>query len=248
MPITDPTDISDLSLWLRADSLSLSDGAFVNTWTDESPNARSFTAVDAVAPLYQTNELNGLPVLEFGAVAVDDVLESGSFDAVGGLYNGSGDAITIFIVMLQVGSQADHGNFGWSTAGAHITHSNTIYFDAANNTTGRINVAQPSGWDDVFHIVELWRSGSNGEILVDAALLLASTFSAALASNTVAMSIGRYSGVYFKGKLAEFVAYKRALNSTERGDVYDYLDAKWFGAGPSVNPRLGDHHHVLATM
>lgn len=248
MPITDPTDIADLSLWLRADSLSLSDGAFVNTWTDESPNARSFTAVDAEAPIFQTNELNSLPVLEFGAVAVDDVLESGSFDAVGGLFNGSGDAVVIFIVMLQAGSLTDNGNLSWSSFGTLLSHSNTLYFDAANTTTGRISVAQPGGWDDAFHIVELWRSGSNGEIVVDASVLVASTFSASLASGSFTMKIGLYAGIPFKGKIAELVVYKRGLNSTERGDVYDYLNVKWFGAGPSVNPRLGDHHHVLATI
>jgi hypothetical protein len=49
-----------------ASLLSFADGAAVDTWTDNSGNARHVTQATAgLRPLYRTNILNGLPVVEF---------------------------------------------------------------------------------------------------------------------------------------------------------------------------------------
>jgi hypothetical protein len=55
-----------LQLWARADSLALSDGAKVSSWTDESANAdHLIQATGTNQPLYRASGLNGLPAIEF---------------------------------------------------------------------------------------------------------------------------------------------------------------------------------------
>jgi len=61
-----PTDLPDLVLWLRADSIrGLSDGDKVTTWSDESGNNNDATASGDFRPDYKINILNGLPILRF---------------------------------------------------------------------------------------------------------------------------------------------------------------------------------------
>jgi hypothetical protein len=41
------------------------------------------------------------------------------------------------------------------------------------------------------------------------------------------MRIGEMGGFFLTGDIAEMVIYKRALSSTERDQVRDYLNDKW---------------------
>lgn len=71
--IFSPLDDDSLNIWLHAganvDSISGtpgSDGDKIETWTDLSPNAKTFTrATYAERPTLRTNQLNGYPILEF---------------------------------------------------------------------------------------------------------------------------------------------------------------------------------------
>jgi hypothetical protein len=60
-----PLDIAGCVLWLKADALSLSDGDPVATWADSSGQNNDATQSGSARPTYQTNELNGLPVVRF---------------------------------------------------------------------------------------------------------------------------------------------------------------------------------------
>ena len=61
---TTPDAVSGLAMWLKADALSLADGATVSTWTDSSGNSRNATLSQGM-PTFETNELNGNPVVRF---------------------------------------------------------------------------------------------------------------------------------------------------------------------------------------
>lgn len=66
-PAFSPLSIPGIQLWLKADSLDLSDGSLVTTWSDSSgwenhalqPSARS-------KPVFKPSILNGKPVVMFG--------------------------------------------------------------------------------------------------------------------------------------------------------------------------------------
>ena len=64
-----PTDISGLSTWLDATSLSLADGAAVTSWSDKSGNVAPFgQATTAQQPVFKTGILNGKSVIRFDGV------------------------------------------------------------------------------------------------------------------------------------------------------------------------------------
>lgn len=69
-----PSDLDNLILWLRADTITgLNDGDAVATWQDDSGQGNDVTqGVAANRPTYQTNERNGLPIVRFDGI--NDVL------------------------------------------------------------------------------------------------------------------------------------------------------------------------------
>lgn len=65
IPATDPSQVSSLFAWYKADAIAgKNDGDTLAAWNDSSGNARNATA--AGSPTYQTNEINGLPVVRLG--------------------------------------------------------------------------------------------------------------------------------------------------------------------------------------
>lgn len=64
---TSPLEVgSTLKVWLRAESLALSDGATVASWTDLSGNANhAVQSTEANKPIYKVSRLNGLASVQF---------------------------------------------------------------------------------------------------------------------------------------------------------------------------------------
>lgn len=57
---------SSLVIWLKADSINLSDGANVSIWTDSSGTGNHFTQVTGgLQPMFKLNQVNGLPAVQF---------------------------------------------------------------------------------------------------------------------------------------------------------------------------------------
>lgn len=86
----DPSSISGLVLWLRADAVGggLSDGDPVATWEDAHTSNNDATQADSgKRPTYETGEINALPVVRF----------DGSNDTMDGVATSSA-ARTLFIV------------------------------------------------------------------------------------------------------------------------------------------------------
>jgi hypothetical protein len=80
----------DLLLWLVADSLSLSNGANVATWTDESGNGNDYSqAWTSQQPTYVTNDVNGHASVSFDGN--NDILKISDLDV-------TSDSIEVYIV------------------------------------------------------------------------------------------------------------------------------------------------------
>jgi hypothetical protein len=76
-----PNDFASLVGWYRAQDLALSATDPVPTWSDISGNGNDFTqGTSANQPTYQTNVLNGYPVVRFDATN-DGMVSSISFGA-----------------------------------------------------------------------------------------------------------------------------------------------------------------------
>lgn len=62
-----PTDYPNLDVWLKADTITgISSGSPIDTWVDSGPAGHNATqTTGSNQPLYETNTLNGLPVVRF---------------------------------------------------------------------------------------------------------------------------------------------------------------------------------------
>lgn len=68
-PVFNPTTISGLVTWQKADGLTgLANNAPVSSFTDFSGNARHATATLTARPLWIENAINGLPIVRFDGI------------------------------------------------------------------------------------------------------------------------------------------------------------------------------------
>ena len=226
-----PDDLSGLQLWLRADQISgLSDGDLIQTWDDESGNGRDATqATEAARPSYQTNEINGLPVVRF----------DGSDDKLVVSHNAAlqlGTGFTLFAVVLSSDTNVSASLIGKYNTSNWVLQLNS---DAAT-TAGLVYARQAS---PAAHIdVDTTGDVTDGSVHVimylwdnsDLFAFYDGTSSAAEALNdnnatTQDIEIGANGNNQAFGAmdLGEIVIYHRELNSAEIDQVEAYLGAKW---------------------
>lgn len=236
-----PTDIAGLAMWLKSDvgvfqssggSAAILDGDVVGEWQDQSGNGRHVTqATTANKPTLRLSQLNGLPALQ---------LDGGDFLTRASVSLSSlvaTNAATIFAVLYQTDSDAQNallGIYAPSLANSFnilATYENVVYFDLGDaNSGGRISVAQPSGWDNAYHTLELYRSGTSGVIRSDGVDLLSSSgFTDTLDVTQVGtLYIGgaAVAVVLHTGYFVELIIYNRALTTDERTSVRGYLSTR----------------------
>lgn len=210
-----------LAFWIQADLgdiALLNDSDAVATWDDQSANSLDLTQGNvSFRPVYNKNVVNGLP-----AVTFDGTNKTLAKSSVSGSTILSTSAGTCFIALKQASDQANNYAFQWRGASAEryavlATYSNIIYYDHGSYTGGgRISVAQPTGWDDAWHILELHRDGAPGTITVDGSQLTSANFTDDLdleQSIAITLSDSTYP---FKGQIYGVWLSKTALSPTQR--------------------------------
>lgn len=209
IPPFNPSDYGTVSLWLKANALSLNDGDAVATWPDSSGNGNDATQGTAgQRPVYKANILNALPAVRF----------DGSNDALTGASITSG---SLFVVANSTvgASFADYdGLFTLGTSPAMIARA------SGTNTT----------LYEIITGLARWRNGVAGiaGVVVDYAPL--SDFK--LISQTISSPpTGAFQvchdlaevGRYWKGDILEIINFTDALNTANRQAVEDALGAKY---------------------
>ncbi len=229
---------SDLQLWMKADAgvysdagvTSAGDGDAVQQWDDQSGNAQNATqGTSANAPTYRdnaTNNINFNPVLNFNGS--DDFLNTNLNSIKGGNY-------TLYGVGLRVSGTDVNRYF----IGANSTTVNqSLHFGYRDNVSAKLGqysndvnltVASPDAnpfilfgeLDDSGHtLTEFRNSGS---------VTGANTNTTPL-SGTATEYIGRKTfstDLYFKGDIAEIIAYSTDLTATQEQQVNSYLALKY---------------------
>lgn len=205
-----PNDITGLQLWLKADAITgLSNNAAVSTWNDSSGNGNNAAqATSGDQPSYETNQINGLPAVNFNG--------SGDFLTVPSL-----TGQTIFVVLNHADGTTftnyrrvvDNGDtFGYSIFGV-------------NGGSQYNPTALPRG----ITASNFWVNGTN---TLSAAPLSSNKIISAIATSASTNTnwIGTYTGTgnqTMYGDIAEVLIYNDALSTAQRQAVENYLGTKY---------------------
>jgi hypothetical protein len=226
-----PTNNSSLKLWLVGDNES---AGSVGTWDDLSGNGNNATQADsAQQPTAVTNVVNGHTVLR--ADGTSDQMSIASNPLTGA----SGG--TLVVVFKQ---DADPPSVGANTGGGPISRLGS---DAAtpgdhwpwtdgniydgSMSTARKTVGNPTTSLASWAVISIVSAASDYRFYINGTLFYST------ASNTVGFSgsapllfwsTDSGGGIYyFKGDVAEVLAYNRALSTTERQAAEDYAGTKY---------------------
>jgi hypothetical protein len=107
--LLDPSGMPDLVAWYKADSLALSNGNTVTSWSDDSPNNNDLNSYES-APIYNSSDalLNGMPSVTY------DGNDSNYRSNPTGLPVGS-SACTTYVVGYWSGASSTADMFTWGS-------------------------------------------------------------------------------------------------------------------------------------
>jgi hypothetical protein len=209
-------DLTGISLRYIADNVTGSDGDPVSSWPDTGGNSKNATQpTSANQPVIKVGVVNGHRAVLFDGS--NDVVTNANTSPT---LIGSAQATAIFVVIKQTGSQANNSTIGFENTDfvrVYATFGDTLYFDWANASGGRINGGQPVGWDDAWHVLEVHRNGANQSVLVDGVSVVTSAASTGSLgqSGTGTFYIGNTgAAIPFKGQIAEVRVYNQDKGST----------------------------------
>lgn len=219
--------------WHDANSMSLTNGQSVTTFTDKSGNSNDIVQINTLKkPIFTTGAINGLPVLRFDGA--NDFMESGA--------NALLDAanITYFVVYDKAPLESQ------SFVGANYTSQQrkwASYCNSNNNFIYNVQYSPTLKWsrfNDLntatflsHHITPVnsrsWRQGVSGN-------LRTATFTTPSGHQNT--TIGRLpdatnDGSCLNGDIAEVFIFNQVVNDLERIMIENYLGAKYGLAIPT---------------
>jgi len=239
-----PDDVSGLSLWLKADALSLNDGDPVTTWTDSSTNSNDATqATAAKKPTFKTNIVNSQPVVRFDGT--DDELDITDSDELDG-----GTDMIWFIVFKQSSLAMTKGiitkwnhtvDTSWAIDTGDSNSDEIKSFIAASSTSGG-NVPRETSDGNFdatnFALLEVVFDGDeadddklimlkNGTVLADNNTTMASISS--MVSGGFKVSVGYFAslGRWISADIAEIIQYKADVSNADRASLRTYAGDKY---------------------
>jgi hypothetical protein len=246
-----PSSVSGLQWWLKADAIpSLSDGDTVVTWPDSSGNGYTGTAVNA--PIYKTNQINGLPAVNFPSLTPAPYFSSSCPDDT--------NTLTIFAVVNRLLAGNYDVLFGSPTAGGaelRAEPGNKLELLRQNQqgltmSTGTV----PTGWqvwgaDVTFASTATFNYYRNGT--QDAQTGIGSAALTAGTTRQVGRESTSTSNTVMHGHIAELIIYSRILTAGERALVDTYLQQRYaiamadYDSTPPTTPANFQNPAVYST-
>jgi hypothetical protein len=229
-----PSSISNLSLWLRADAGISQTAGSVSQWNDQSGagnNCSQSTSANRPFQVLSVPELNGNSAIRFDGT--NDLLNGTTIP------NLNNSSFTIFIVAngeSQASSIASLFSVNTASNGFYFTRRpSTNKFGMFNNGTNVNSVGNFPGSGYIYRML-------TGVKTLNTSFVFRSNpiqdFNSVTSGATVAFTNTNYqigagnSANFFKGDIAEIIIYTQALSSTEISQVERYLMDKY---APPVN-------------
>lgn len=247
----DPTTISGLTCWLRADSIPLNDGDVINSWEDESGLAHHFTALSGKQPLLKTGIINGHDVARFDGV--NDRMGGPALNVL--ITNTAG---TIFVVFKQDVSTSTKFLFcsADSQTRMRLGIDDPATTVSSMNHDGTPDVAVTSGITPTNWNIAMWDhdAGAVGSSVNNASDAGRSqTASGATSDLTLATTLGAFfdgtsGGFNLNGDIAEVMIWNVALTEAERKNVESYLANKYDITLPYEPTGIGTTSTVIFSL
>lgn len=228
-------DNVDTEMWFDASKLTLANNTAVSSFTDRSGNSRNATQSGATnKPIFLTNQLNGLPVVNFDG--------SNDYLATGAVSDLNTDKQTWFIVTkanngTHTGQIIGSGYTAGATTGSDHLWKTTInntgkYASFIRNSAGTASQIV-SNYDTQYHIISnVWDGNSDVHTMfTDGTLNGTVTGRNASPTGHLRVRLGANSGTtltyWYNGRIAEAFVYSKTLNDAERIIVENYLSTKY---------------------
>jgi hypothetical protein len=231
-----PTNLSGLSLWLKADAGVTLSGANVTGWADQSGNGNNASANSGQEPTFASSFSNSKPAIEFSGISqVMQIADANSLDFL---------TTSSFIVLKYIGQGTGNNIVYFKNANAGSPANPAMYGLVAK--TAEDGVASFSmnvgGWVDyptsiditntVPRILSMIYDGADQNVYSNGGLSNTFSIGGNIATSTGLLQIGGYNqsfdaAEYFYGQIAEVIMYNRAVTGTERQQVETYLNTKY---------------------
>jgi hypothetical protein len=224
-----PKKISGLKIWLDAQSQSL---GTVSTWADKSGAGNNATQGTAgFRPVNTANEIYGRNAVVFDGV--DDYL-SATFGST------LSQPITFFLVTKRTSGTTFLDGVGAVNRAAVLSDAGqsnkTTLYSGSNATTTSTTTALPVLYSGLF-------SGASSELRENGGANVISTSPGTAGIDGVTIGAD-YSGANtLSGSVAEVIYYTRALSSTERQKVEEFLRSKYDLYPPASGNSLDFSHN-----
>ena len=236
-----PTD--HLQLWLRADSVELTDGK-VSRWYDLSPNQYEIVQTNAnKRPTVADSAINNFPALQFNgtntSIIGGDILDLGTDSwtwIIIGMTNVSNDWAPFF-----------SKTYFSAASYRYALSSKTLFYYTYNSSNSEITIPSYEQYTSRWNITtwENDRASNKNTIYKNRIACISSALNNCNMNNQFNFTIGCYSTIaqetneyYFDGQIAEIFAFN-TVDSILREQVYDYLFTRY--APTSVSLGLDIH-------
>lgn len=252
--IFDPTDISNLKLWLdAADSATIDDttnSGYVEQWSDKSGlDNHSTQTTLSTQPTTGSNTINGLNTLTFsGSQQLQNTVDS--------IVSGDSDRTVIF---LSTSFLTHHADIAFGLGSTHLSRNGAwgiidtgVYGLGQGNDVVDLSSFGNRGSSTPQIMVVSYDNDSSGDItrLTNGTVVSSGTSRPNAGYNTGdGYVVGNWSNNdrAFTGNIAEIIVYDKLLTDNELNDVQYYLQEKWdidAGLSPTV-PEPGTSMMLL---
>lgn len=205
----EPTDLTGLELWVRADQGITLNGNYVAQWDDQSGNNRHCTSdFDVIRPTLLSDAINGLPAVSFDGV--EDFLQ---FPEVNNVR-------TVFWVLRE--NAASTGTvsrplLGWSGGLTYLRGPNKEFWYPAFSDPGVFNGQTRLNFENI----------DGTTTIVPTEFCITSLVTAApLNASHLTMELNIFGRTWW-GEMAEVIIYSNALTPDEVLAVENYLATKY---------------------
>ena len=225
-----PGNVNGDKLWLRADlnTSTITDGAKLNTWTDNSTQGNNATqATNALRPIFEddaSNNINFNPVISFNGTTFMDLGTTGLPN------NKHARSVIIVAAPNSVSGTQYVFSYGQNLLDAGIS-------SGANGSAGVFSgflddVTSPSGLWKVgtpLTLTQVWAGNAGTVDQYGNGVLEAGSLAKSYNSNLVDAAIGEaaWGGENWNGRVAEVIVYNSALSASQLEKIDSYLAIKY---------------------